>query len=217
MNSTIKVYIADDHPIIRKGLKELIAEHDHIEWIGEGNNGLEAYNQIKELEPSVAILDIDMPVMSGLDVCKKLISEKNFTRLVVLTMHKEEGFYHDAMQIGIHGYLIKESLLSDLADCIQQVHKGGTYTSPAMSKYLKTTQQEVNKEDWMKKFNLTPSEINVLKFVKQGKTNKEIAGLLFVSEKAIEAHRTNCIRKLGIEPGKNALMKFLLETQNHRL
>jgi DNA-binding NarL/FixJ family response regulator len=214
MKSTIKVYIADDHPIIRKGLKELIAEYDYIECVGEGNNGLEAYTYIKELEPSVAILDIDMPIMSGLEVCKKLIVEQNFTRLVLLTMHKEEGFYNDAMQIGIHGYLIKETLLSDLADCIQQVHKGGRYTSPAMNKYLKNANHEINTEDWVKKYGLTPSEVNVMKFVKQGKTNKEIAELLFVSEKAIEAHRTNCIRKLGIEPGKNALMKFLLERKN---
>jgi DNA-binding NarL/FixJ family response regulator len=214
MKSIIKVYIADDHPIIRKGLKELIADHGHIECIGEGNNGLEAYTQIKELEPSLAILDIDMPVMNGLEVCKKLLHEKSFTRLVILTMHKEEEFYKEAMQLGIHGYLIKETLLSDLAECIKQVHKGGTYTSPAMHKYLNATDAEIKMDDWPQKYGLTPSEMNVLKFVKRGKTNKEIAELLFVSEKAIEAHRTNCIRKLGIESGKNALMKFLLSNSN---
>lgn len=211
MVRTIKVYIADDHPIIRKGLVEILNKEEGVECIGETGNGNEAYEQIIALEPDVAILDIDMPVMSGLEVIKKAQQQTQITRFVILTMHKEEQFFRDAQEVGAKGYLVKDTILNDLIDCVKSVDHGVAYVSPSMKKYL--DQQEIKQAsiDWAKKFSLTPSEINVLKFVKQGKTNKEIAETLFVSEKAIEAHRTNCIRKLGIESGKNALMKFLIE------
>jgi DNA-binding NarL/FixJ family response regulator len=212
-NRIIKVYIADDHPIIRKGLVEIIQEQKNIECIGEGTNGKEAFEQICELEPEIAIIDIDMPVMSGLEVCEKAMSKSPLTRFVILTMHKEESYYKNAMNMGVFGYLNKDTILNDLLDCIYAVHKGDKYVSPLMRKFLDDGESKSVSDKWAKKYELTPSEINILKFVKQGKTNKEIAEILFVSEKAIEAHRTNCIKKFGIESGKNALMKFLLENK----
>ncbi len=209
----IKVYIADDHPIIRKGLVEIIQEQNNIECVGQGSNGKEAFEHICELEPEIAIIDIDMPVMSGLEVCEKAMRESPLTRFVILTMHKEESYYKDAMAIGVLGYLNKDTILNDLWDCINAVQRGDKYVSPNMRKYLQDGESKTISDKWAKKYELTPSEINILKFVTKGKTNKEIAEILFVSEKAIEAHRTNCIKKFGIESGKNALMKFLLENK----
>lgn len=213
MNRIIKIFIADDHPIVRKGLLEIIQEQNNIQCIGQAENGLEALEQIIKLEPDLAILDIDMPMMNGLDVAKKAIAKNLFTRFVILTMHREESFYNEAMDIGIRGYLLKDAVLNDLIDCIHKVQGGGNYVSPTLNKFLEKREVKQLESDWARKYQLTLSELNVLKLVGQGKTTKEIAEILFVSEKTIETHRGNCVKKLGLEGGKNALMKFLLENK----
>ncbi len=213
MERIIKIFIADDHPIVRKGLIEIIQEQNNIQCIGEAKDGLEAYEQICKLEPDLAIVDIDMPMMNGLDVCKKAISKNVYTRFVILTMHREEGFYNEAMNIGVRGYLLKDAVLNDLVECIYAVQKGGTYVSPTLHQFLEKREAKQLSTDWSRKYELTLSELNVLKLVSEGKTTKEIAEILFVSEKTIETHRGNCVKKLGLEGGKNALMKFLLENK----
>lgn len=215
MERIIKIFIADDHPIVRKGLKEILQEQKNIQCIGEAENGLDALEQICKLEPDLAILDIDMPMMNGLDVAKKAISKNLFTRFVILTMHREEGFYNEAMDIGIRGYLLKDAVLNDLVDCIHAVQKGGSYVSPTLHQFLEKRESKQLSSDWSRKYQLTLSEMNVLRLVGEGKTTKEIAEILFVSEKTIETHRGNCVKKLGLEGGKNALMKFLLENKGN--
>jgi len=213
MERIIKIFIADDHPIVRKGLIEILQEQKNIQCVGQAENGLDALEQIINLEPDLAILDIDMPMMNGLDVAKKAISKNLFTRFVILTMHREEGFYNEAMDIGVRGYLLKDAVLNDLVDCIHAVQNGGSYISPTLHQFLEKRETKQLESDWARKYQLTLSELNVLKLVGQGKTTKEIAEILFVSKKTIETHRGNCVKKLGLEGSKNALIKFLLE--NH--
>lgn len=213
MERIIKIFVADDHPIVRKGVKEMLHEQPFVQCIGEADNGLDAFNEICRLEPDLAILDIDMPMMNGLDVAKKAISKNLFTRFIILTMHREEGFYNEAMDIGIRGYLLKDSVLNELVDCILTVQKGGTYISPTLDQLMEKRASKQLADDWARKYELTLSEMNVLKLVGEGKTTKEIAEILFVSEKTVETHRGSCVKKLGLEGGKNALMKFLLENK----
>jgi two-component system nitrate/nitrite response regulator NarL len=213
MERIIKIFIADDHPIVRKGLKEILLEQPNIQCVGEAENGLQALEDVIRLEPDLAILDIDMPIMNGLDVAKKAISKNLFTRFIILTMHREEGFYNEAMDIGARGYLLKDAVLNDLVDCIHTVQKGGTYVSPTLENFLEKREAKKLTSDWARNYDLTLSELNVLKLVSEGKTTREIAETLFVSEKTIETHRGNCVKKLGLEGGKNALMKFLLENK----
>lgn len=214
MPEPIQVLIADDHPIVRKGLVEIIHEHPDIRCIAEAGDGLEALNLVRKLEPHIAILDLDMPLMNGLDVCRKALASKPITRFAILTMHKEESFYNEAMECGVSGYMLKDAILTDLVECIRTLHRGKTYISPSVEKFISRRNEKQLASDWAKKYDLTVAELNVLKLVAAGKTTREIAGMLFVSEKTVETHRGNCVRKLGLGGEKNALMKFLLENKN---
>lgn len=212
-NKIISIAIADDFPIVRKGLKEIIHDHPNLQCISEFDDGLSALEGILKQEPDIAILDIDMPMLNGLDVCKMALQKKVRTKFIILTMHRELGFYNEAMNIGVSGYLLKDQILNELITCIYDAHEGKQYLSSSLRDFLIQRESQQLKSDWARKYNLSISELNVLKLISEGKTTKEISDSLFVSEKTIETHRSNCVKKIGLEGGKNALLKFLLE--NH--
>lgn len=199
--------VADDHPIFRKGLIEILGEIEDLDIVAEAADGLEAYKKIISKCPAIAILDIEMPGLTGLEVCKKVLSEKSDTRFVVLTMHKDKDFFNDAMNAGVMGYLLKDNAITELIQCVRTVLQGEHFVSPGIEKLLvlKDGTQHVPGID-----KLTPTEKVVLKLVAENKTSAGIAQLLFISANTVDNHRANIVKKLGIE-GKNSLLKFALQ------
>ena len=205
------VIIADDHPIFRNGVKEVLSEMTTLELLGEAKDGAEAYSLILAHRPELAILDLEMPVLSGLDVCNKVLNEKNQTRFIVLTMHKEKHFFNAAMEAGVSGYLLKDNAILDLIQCIEAVCAGKIYVSPAIEHFL-TEHTASNQSAAMQRVKklLSPTEKIILKLISEGKSSADIASLLFVSVHTVDNHRSNIARKLELE-GKNSLMKFAMQ------
>lgn len=210
MQNKIKIIIADDHHIFRKGILSIAAEDSSVEVTGEASNGEEALNLVRELKPDIAILDIDMPVMSGLDAARKIKEEGLSTKVVILTIHKDKEYFDEALELDIKAYVLKESIANDLIDCIKQVAAGEYYISSVISGYL----VEKNKNNYSKTDldKLTSTEIQILKLISQNKTSAQIAEELFRSVRTIENHRNNICSKLGLK-GPHALLLFALENK----
>jgi DNA-binding NarL/FixJ family response regulator len=197
--------VADDHPIFRKGVVEILGGISDLEIVAELSDGLQAYQNIITRRPHIAILDIEMPGLSGLDICRKVMSEKSGTKFTILTMHKDKHLFNDAMSIGVMGYLLKDHAISELIKCVEKVLKGERFVSPGIENLLEFTRQN----DLPELATLTATENVILKLVAETKTSAEIAQLLFVSPNTIDNHRSNIVKKLGIE-GKNSLLKFAI-------
>lgn len=206
-----KIIIADDHPIFRSGIREIVQRIPYVEWKGEASNGMEAYQLILATQPDIAILDLEMPLLNGLEVCKKILNEKSKTRFIILTMHKERHFFDDAMESGVMGYLLKDHAIEELIKCVETVGQGKKYISSEIENFLITAQGEMIPDDIKQlKELLSPTEKVIVKLISQGKTSPEIANMLFISANTVENHRYNIAKKLKLE-GKNSLLKFTMQ------
>ena len=177
--------------------------------IGSGNNGREAYNLITKKNPDIAILDIQMPYMSGLEIAKNCKTHGLDTKIVLITLHKERELYQEAQSLNIFGYILKEFALEEIENCIDMVSQGNQYFSP---KIFEGLADELPSDSTLS--GLTPSEKKILKLIARDKTNKEIASLLFISYRTVEKHRSNIITKLKLEPKTNSLLIWAKE--HHR-
>jgi two-component system, NarL family, response regulator DegU len=210
-----KIIIADDHPVFRSGIKSILQNIHDIEIVGEASDGAEAYQMIIGHRPDIAILDLEMPLLTGLEVSEKVLSEKNNTKFVLLTMHKEKHYFDKAMAIGISGYLLKDYAINDLVDCINTVKQDKKYVSSTIEKYLVEHESKQFSKDWvMIEALLTPTEKVVLKLIAEGKTSADIAALLFVSPNTVDNHRSNLSKKLKLDGEKNALMKYAMKIKD---
>ncbi|MBI2268753.1 MAG: response regulator transcription factor [Bacteroidetes bacterium] len=211
----IKVIIADDHPLFRLGLVSAVKQSSNIILCGEAENGGEALSLIRVHEPDVAILDVEMPLMNGLQVCETVCAEKIKTKVLILTFFKEKDLFENAMSIGAWGYLLKDNAINELVAAIEAIAKGDKYISPTLkSNLIKAKSHLVNDPVVAEMINkLSITEKNILLLIAEEKTTKEIAAELFVSEKTIENHRYNIVRKLNLESGKNNLLKFALSNK----
>ncbi|MBK8621382.1 MAG: response regulator transcription factor [Saprospiraceae bacterium] len=205
----MKIIIADDHPLFRQGIKQAIESIPNAELVGEAGDGMEAYHLVLSEVPDIVILDLEMPLLNGLELCKKLRSDFKNIRVVILTMHKEKHYFDAAIEAGVNGYLLKDNAVEDILDCIKTVWLGQPYVSDHVRDRLLETEEDQTLKLVASK--LTPTENVVLKLVAEGKTTSEIAKLLFSSPNTIENHRANISRKLELEPEKNALLKFALK------
>jgi two-component system, NarL family, nitrate/nitrite response regulator NarL len=207
-----KIVIADDHPIFRSGIKSIVETLPDFELVGEAKDGAEAYQLILSQLPTIGILDLEMPLLNGLEVCKKVLNEKHFTKFIILTMHKEKHYFTDAMECGVMGYLLKDNAANDLVTCINEVNKGNKYVSHAIENYLTEHESIHLSTDALHiKTLLSPTEKVVLKLISEGKTSSEIASLLFVSPNTIDNHRANMNKKLNLGGEKNVLLKFAIQ------
>ncbi len=215
MDRKIKVLIADDHPIFRKGLRQAIENDKAMLIVAEAGDGLEAFRQIELMKPDVAVLDIEMPVLSGLEVASKVQKARLPVEVVFLTMYKDEDMFNEAMDRGVKGYVLKENTVEDIVNCIKTVSKGKYFLSPNISSLLITRSDRAR--NLLKKKpqldDLTPTERKILKLIAENKTSKEIAQILNVSHRTIENHRLNICNKLDIH-GSHALLKFALENKS---
>lgn len=208
MQNKIKLIIADDHHIFRKGILSIVSEDENIEIIAEASNGEEAFRLIEEKKPDIAILDIDMPYLSGLDVARKIKEQKLNTKIIILTIHKDKEYFDEALELDIKAYVLKESIANDLIDCIKQVAAGEYYISASISGYLVEKNKSVPKQNELDK--LTPAEKEILKLIAQNKTSAQIADVLFRSIRTIENHRNNICNKLELK-GPHALLLFAIQ------
>ena len=191
---TIRIVLADDHQIVRQGFKALI-EKDGFKVVGEAENGQEAIRLVAELKPDVALLDIAMPVLNGIDAAREIQKASPSTRTILLTMYAEPYQVVRALRAGVRGYLLKTKAVTDVEQAIREVHRGAVYLSDGISRdiidaYL--ADQEL-KDDV-----LSSRERQVLQLVAEGKTTKEVAGVLGVSVKTAESHRSRLMSKLNI-------------------
>lgn len=207
----ISIVIADDHALIRKGLKQVLDSEPDIE-IYEAENGEQALEFIRKQKPQIAILDIEMPKMSGFDVAKRVQDESIKIDVIFLTMFKDESVFNKSMDIGVKGYVLKENTVSEIMSCIHTVLKGKYYLSPEISDFLikRNNRLASSATDKSGISLLTPSEKNMLEMVAMMKTNQEIAEELNISIKTVQNHRSNICSKLDLS-GAHALLKFAVE------
>jgi DNA-binding NarL/FixJ family response regulator len=215
MNSHITLVVADDHPLFRKGLREVIDSDPTLNIVGEAGDGATALKLIQQHTPTMAILDVDMPRMGGLTVARELQKQKLETDVVFLTMYKEEDLFNEAMDVGARAYVLKDSAVDDILNAIHTVEDGKYYISPALSDYLikRSARAEKLLRHTSSLEDLTPAELRILKLVAENKTSKEIADVLSISYKTVENHRTSIASKLHLR-GSHSLLKFALENKD---
>ena len=207
----ITIVVADDHPIVRQGLRQTMEAERGFKVVAEACDGLTALDQIKSLKPEVVVLDIDMPELDGFGVVRALREERIGVEVVFLTIHRDEDFFNEAINLGAKGYVLKDSALTDIVNCIRSVASGKPYVSPALTSLLlnrnRRTASLSLKTPELK--DLSPAERRVLKLIAEYKTSREISEELFISHRTVETHRTNISNKLNLH-GSHSLMKFAL-------
>lgn len=194
---TIRVLIADDHPVLRSGLRVLLAADPDLEVVGETGTGEETLRLAEELRPDVILLDISMPGESGIETVRRLKAKLPAVKVLFLTMHEEEGMLLEALAAGADGYLIKRADEPEIIQAIHVVQRGDVYVHPAMTRGL-LSQTETTERPPEPVEPLTRREIDVLRLLARGNTNRQIAGLLALSVRTIESHRANLMGKLGL-------------------
>ncbi len=190
----IRVILADDHELVRQGLKVLL-EREGFAVVGEASNGEEAAGLVPHVRPDVAILDVSMPILNGIDAAHRLQKSSQRTRTILLTRHDEDQYVTEALRAGVRGYVLKSQAATDLVRAIRQVCGGEIYLSPSISR---TVVEAFLSKSPLPTDPLTSRERQVLQLVGEGKSSKEIALLLGISIKTAESHRTRLMRKLDI-------------------
>lgn len=210
----IKILIADDHPIFRKGLIEIISSDKNLSVAAEAGDGEKAIQLIKEKRPDIAVLDIQMPKLNGFDVARQIAANNLNTKIIFLTMHKEHDLFNKAVELGALGYILKECAVDDIIECINEAAQGKHYVSDSLSEFLFIKNKEIKdgiEKEGLDKLSLM--EKKILKLISEKKTSQEIADALFISIRTVENHRLNICKKLDIH-GVNSLIKFAIEIKH---
>ena len=206
--NNLRLVIADDHGLFRLGLRKILEEMSDIEIVGEAEDGLELINLLNNLTPDMILLDISMPNLRGIEAISKIKTDHPGVKVLVVTMHNDKELLFKAITAGADGYFLKKEVGKELFSAIQKVRSGKVYVSPALS--------DESSGDWdrmregFQKSLLTIREKEILNLVGQGKSNKEIAGLLFISVHTVERHRANIMQKLNLR-GTADLIKYAIE------
>lgn len=190
----ITVLLADDHPIVRKGLRSLLEGEEEIEVVAEAGDGLEAVRMTKEYEPDVLVVDLAMPGMDGLEVTRRVREGVPDTYVVVLSMHADASYVARAVRNGATGYVLKDSSADELVEAVRSVHRGRSFFSEKLSIDISPVDEGVTD----RYETLTEREREVLHLVAEGHTSPEIAEKLFISPRTVDTHRSNLMAKLGI-------------------
>ncbi|MGA9773331.1 MAG: response regulator transcription factor [Blastocatellia bacterium] len=207
-HNDIQILIADDHPVVRKGLRQVIESEAGLKVVAEADDGVIALERIKELHPSVAVLDIHMPKMSGFELARAIREQRIAVAVIFLTMHKAEDMFNAAMELGVKGYVLKDSAVTDIVGSIRAAAAGQPYISPQLSNFL--LNRSMRQPALPELEELTPTERRVLKMIAEYKTSKQIADQLFIHSRTVDNHRANICQKLGLR-GTHSLMKFAVE------
>ncbi len=204
--SALRVLLADDHALVRAGMRALLAELPGIEVVAETGDGREALRLVRERKPDIALLDISMPELNGLEVVGRIARDHPNTRAIILSMHGDDESVRRALVAGAAGYLLKNSDRRELELALRAVARGDTWLSPSLTKRVVATYMRGASPDAV----LTPRQREVLQLVAEGHSNKEIASRLNVALKTVETHRTELMERLGIH-GVASLVRYAIQ------
>jgi DNA-binding NarL/FixJ family response regulator len=196
----LRILLADDHTVMRSGLRALLERHDNFEIVGEAANGREAVSLAVSVLPDVAIMDVGMPLLNGIEATKGLLKQSPSIGVVILSMHSDETYVMRSLQAGARGYLLKDSAAADLLAAINAVSQGKSFFSSAIRRllaedYVRVLRQKGEVDSYEL---LTTREREILQLLAEGKTNKEVAAALYISPYTVETHRGNILEKLGL-------------------
>lgn len=195
----IHILLADDHALVRQGLRALLEAEENFKVVGEAGEGLEAMALVGQLKPDVVILDLMMPILNGLEATRQLSKQYQHTKIIILSMYDDEGFVLEALRNGASAYVLKDSTSNDLVLAIHEVVAGRHYLSPPLSDRAIAAYQQFSKTGAFDKYDtLTTREREVLQLTVEGKSNSEIAQKLGISVRTAETHRLNLMNKLDI-------------------
>jgi len=211
----VKVLIVDDHPLFRQGLRQVVETDQRFELVAEAGDGESALLLIHEKKPDIAVIDVNLPGLSGLEVAQRLQGKRLRTRIIILTMHKDEATFNRAVDLGVKGFVLKENAVQDILNSLATVSAGEHYLSPSISGYLvrRRGRAEALADKKPGLDDLTKAERRILKLIAEKKTSREIAAELFISPRTVEAHRANICAKLELR-GSHSLLQFALENRS---
>jgi two-component system response regulator NreC len=190
----LNVLLADDHVLVRQGLRSLL-DREKIQVIAEASDGQEVIRLAEAHHPDVAVLDISMPILNGIDAARELARSCPKTKVILLTQHEEEQYLHEALESGVRGYVLKSQVVNDLVQAIRQVSRGGFYLSPGVSQAVVEAYRSRSERP---SDPLSIRERQVLQLIAEGKSTKDVASLLGISVKTAESHRSRLMKKLDI-------------------
>ena len=215
----IRVVLADDHTVVRQGLRALLMSEEDIDIVGEAENGRQAIQLVKKLLPNVAVIDIAMPVLNGLEATRQIARSVPSTKVLILSSYSDDEYVQQLTEAGAAGYLVKQTAANDLIKAIREAHKGNAFFSHDIAKRLRDQYHEAfvrgqpvrRRSDY-----LTTREAEVLQLIAEGRANKQIAAELSISIKTVEKHRQQVMNKLGIHDvaglTRHAIAKGIIES-----
>ena len=210
----LKILIVDDHGVLRAGLRALLKTDPNFQVVGEASDGIEALKLAQELAPDVVLSDISMPGLSGIEITRQLRETVPSTSVLILTVHEDKSLLREAIQAGASGYILKRAVESELIDAIRAVARGDLYVHPAMTRALLADSAPPATTSTVAMEALSPRELDVLRLVAQGYTNRQIADTLHLSVRTVENHRANLMDKLHLR-SRVELVRYA--TENHLL
>lgn len=212
MNHDTTIVLADDHPIFRKGLRDVIEQNQHFRVCGEAENGERAFALITEHRPNVAILDIEMPKMSGIEVARAVFKMNLPTSLIILTMYEDENLFNDAMDAGVMGYILKDSAILEIVRGITKVAEGECFISSALTSTAlrKRNDYQPQHKERLGLQLLSQTEKHILRLIAEDRTTREISELLHISPRTVDNHRSHICTKLNLT-GVHALIRFAVK------
>ena len=206
MSDRVRILLADDHAILRQGLKLILSAHADLEVVGEAANGRDAVALAEKLQPDIVLLDVQMPELNGIEATKKMVAANSRIRILVLSMHKEAIYVREILRAGARGYILKDAIDTELLDAVRSVAKGDGYLSPAVAGAL----NEKPNESSTPLDTLSGREREVLLLIAEGKTNKEIATRLNLSVYTVDSHRGKIMEKLNLHSA-GELVRFAIK------
>ncbi len=206
MSGRLRILLADDHTIVRQGLKLILSAHADLEVVGEAANGREAVDLADKLRPDIVLMDVQMPELNGIEATRKMVAANPRVRILVLSMHKESVYVREILKAGARGYILKDAIDTELLNAVRSVARGDGYISPAVSSALNDKVRDSNNPVDM----LTTREREVLLLIAEGKTNKEIATHLNLSVYTVDSHRGKIMEKLNLHSA-GELVRFAMK------